>query len=235
MTVSQLRPTSVHLLSGHRPYETVGVAGEETTFARMANDLLQHGYSITPNAFPVTLASALLLEIQQVPDSIFARGGIGRQNHRTCNKGVRRNDILWIGGETAAQRQWLAWTALLQTYLNRTLLLGLFSFESHFSRYRPGDFYKIHRDAFKGQANRVLSVVAYLNPNWVPEDAGELVIYADAGSDIVARVAPLSGTLAVFLSEDFPHEVLATKNNRYSVTGWYRVNNSTGSRLDPPR
>ncbi len=235
MTVSQLLPTSAHLLSDNRACETVAVASEDTIFTCIANDLLQHGYSITPNAFPAALAKALLQEIQQVPDSIFAKGGVGRQHYRTRNQGIRRNDILWIDGETAAQRQWLAWTAQLQTYLNRTLLLGLFSFENHFSRYRPGDFYRTHHDAFKGQANRRLSVVAYLNPNWVPEDAGELIIYAATGSDIVARVAPLSGTLVVFLSEDFPHEVLATQNNRYSVTGWYRVNNSTGSHLDPPR
>lgn len=48
--------------------------------------------------------------------------------------------------------------------LNRHLLLGLFSFESHFTHYRAGDFYKQHQDAFKGQANRILSLVVYLIP-----------------------------------------------------------------------
>lgn len=217
------------------PSNTVVAPSDTATFASIANDLLLHGYSITPHALPAALANSLLSQIRQIPDSAFAKGAIGRQGNRTHDQGIRRNDILWIDDETEPQRQWLAWTALLQAHLNRTLFLGLFSFENHFSRYRPGDFYKKHYDAFKGQANRRLSVVAYLNEDWMPEDAGELIIYDNTGSDIIARVSPLFGTLAVFLSEEFPHEVLATRKYRYSITGWYRMNNSTGSHLDPPQ
>jgi SM-20-related protein len=45
---------------------------------------------------------------------------------------------------------------------------------------------------------------------------------------------PQGGTLAVFLSEEFPHEVLAANRTRYSIAGWFRVNTTTGDRLDPP-
>lgn len=34
------------------------------------------------------------------------------------------------------------------------------------------------------------------------------------------------GTLVVFLSEEFEHEVLPAKRDRYSIAGWFRVNPS---------
>jgi len=32
--------------------------------------------------------------------------------------------------------------------------------------------------------------------------------------------------LVIFLSEEFPHEVLPANTHRYSIAGWFRVNNS---------
>ncbi|MBV1883381.1 MAG: 2OG-Fe(II) oxygenase [Pseudomonadales bacterium] len=32
------------------------------------------------------------------------------------------------------------------------------------------------------------------------------------------------GTLVLFLSETFPHEVLKSQRQRLSLTGWFRVN-----------
>ena len=52
---------------------------------------------------------------------------------------------------------------------------------------------------------------------------GELVIYDDAGEQPLQTVLPLAGTLAVFLSEEVPHEVRAARRDRYSIAGWYRV------------
>jgi SM-20-related protein len=99
-----------------------------------------------------------------------------------------------------------------------------------------GAFYKKHLDAFRGEANRVLSVLVYLNPGWLPEDGGELLIYSDTqANEVITRVTPAFGTVVVFLSEEFPHEVLLAKRPRYSIAGWYRVNNSTADKVDPPR
>jgi len=122
----------------------------------------------------------------------------------------------------------------MQLYINRRLFLGLFSFESHFSHYAAGDFYKRHYDAFKGQANRVLSMVVYLNSDWTQEDGGELVLYTDSRDVEGITVTPSFGTVVVFLSEDFPHEVLTTHRDRYSIAGWFRINSSTNERVDPP-
>jgi SM-20-related protein len=80
----------------------------------------------------------------------------------------------------------------------------------------------------------VLSVVTYLNPAWVNSDQGELVIYADDHDRKGLKVVPLYGTIVVFLSEEFPHEVLQANRDRYSVAGWFRVNTSINNQIDPP-
>jgi SM-20-related protein len=43
------------------------------------------------------------------------------------------------------------------------------------------------------------------------------------------------GTLVVFLSDRFPHEVRQASRLRYSIAGWFRVNASLGSHIDPPQ
>ena len=96
-------------------------------------------------------------------------------------------------------------------------------------------FYKRHVDAFRGQANRVLTTVLYLNHDWLPTDGGQMVLYPETGDGELARIEPAMGTLAVFLSEEFPHEVLPANRDRFSIAGWYRVNASTADRPDPPR
>ena len=90
-------------------------------------------------------------------------------------------------------------------------------------------------DALKGAANRVLSIIVYLNPDWLPANGGELFLYKDEADLEGINVTPSFGTVVVFLSEDFPHEVLATNRDRYAIAGWFRVNNSILGKLDPPR
>ena len=85
-----------------------------------------------------------------------------------------------------------------------------------------------------GEANRVLSVVAYLNSSWSQDDGGELVLYRDEQDAEGIKVTPLNGTLVIFLSEEFPHEVLPANRDRYSVAGWFRCNTSQEQRVDPP-
>lgn len=236
---------------------------DSTLFARIAADLTDRGFSINPAAVPSELVDPLFDHVVTMEEEKFAAAGIGRGRKFTRSKFVRTDEIAWIEGSSRAGQNWLDWTASLQRYLNRHLLLGLFSFESHFSRYGAGDYYKRHKDAFKGEANRVLSLVLYLNPGWTPADGGELVIYpadgetsppSDAASTAMAsgvseraesglavpsdegiKVTPLMGTLVLFLSEDFPHEVLPANRDRYAIAGWYRVNTSVTDRVDPPR
>lgn len=212
-----------------------GGNNDATLFARIANDLERQGYSIQPAALPEGVASALHAHQQYLNRTgEYEDAGIGRGGNYVKTGFIRSDEIRWITGETAAGALWAQWAAKLQHFLNQRLFLGLFSFESHFAHYAPGAFYKRHYDAFRGETNRVLSVVAYLNPNWCPSDGGELVLYRNDEDCKGIKVAPLYGTMVVFLSEEFPHEVLPARRDRYSVAGWYRVNTSIGNKIDPP-
>jgi SM-20-related protein len=205
-----------------------------TLFESIAQDVLEKGYSVKPSALPESLTEKLYNHLAQMNEEKFKPAGIGRGNQQVKSQFVRRDEISWINGESEAGQAWLDWSAELMVYLNRRLMLGLFSFESHFAHYGPGDFYKTHLDAFRGQANRVLSLVVYLNPSWLPSDGGELVIYPPDSEDAI-KVTPLMGTIVAFLSEEFPHEVLPASRDRYSIAGWFRLNTSIGNVVDPSR
>ncbi|TEW53637.1 2OG-Fe(II) oxygenase [Psychromonas sp. RZ22] len=207
---------------------------DESLFALIAQDIEQRGYSVLPAALPDILTNTLFVHQQTMQVDKFKNAGIGRGKAYLKNEFVRTDAISWITDNTAAGQDWLDWTTQLQRYLNRRLFLGLFSFESHFAHYRPGDYYKRHYDAFKGESNRVLSIVVYFNSQWLPSDAGELVLYKDDLDKEGIKVVPLMGTIVAFLSEEFPHEVLAANRDRYSIAGWFRVNTSVTDKVDPP-
>jgi SM-20-related protein len=207
---------------------------DETLFTLIAQDIENQGYSIRPGALPEMLMNSLFNHQQTMEVKKFKNAGIGRGDEYLKNEFVRTDEICWITGDSKAGRQWLDWTANLQRFLNRRLFLGLFSFESHFAHYAPGDYYKRHYDAFRGEANRILSVVVYLNPNWTKSDEGELVLYQNNRDKDGIKVVPLLGTVVAFLSEDFPHEVLPANRDRYSIAGWFRVNTSLSNKVDPP-
>ncbi len=219
--------------------DMVNVIREDSAwiFARIAADLTRQGFSVVPQGLPSTLTRDLQTQLQGTGGARFASAGIGRKLGHVTNEYVRRGKIRWIAGETDPESRWLDWASGLKTYLNRHLYLGLSAFESHFAQYAPGDFYRTHVDAFRGQANRVLSVVTYLNRDWGPEDGGELIIYEakgnetglDTGGEAVATVVPAAGTLVVFRSEEFPHEVLPARRYRHSIAGWFRLNSALGN------
>lgn len=212
-----------------------GNISDETLFGLIAEDLETRGYSIRHGALADDIANALFLHQQDLNANKYVKAGIGRGNDFLQNEFVRTDEICWITGASEAGRMWVDWSSKLQRFLNQKLFLGLFSFESHFAHYPPGAYYKRHYDAFRGETNRVLSVVTYLNPSWGPNDGGELVIYQDKYDHEGVKVAPAFGTIVVFLSEEFPHEVLPATRDRYSVAGWFRVNTSINNNIDPPR
>jgi len=211
-----------------------GQDGSEPLFEAIAESIFEKGYGVLPMALPKDLANALCQQVQATSVEQFKQAGIGRDQGLAVNNAVRTDEVCWINYDSDAGSAWLEWASELQRFLNRRLFLGLFSFESHFAHYAPGDFYKMHMDAFKGEANRVLSLVVYLNPDWQPEDGGELVIQLSESVQDTVKVTPAFGTVVVFLSEEFPHEVLPASRDRYSIAGWFRLNTSSADRVDPP-
>ncbi|GLX76982.1 prolyl 4-hydroxylase subunit alpha [Thalassotalea insulae] len=208
---------------------------DDTLFGLIADDIIKQGYSVRPGALAEEISHSLFAYQQSLTTHKYVDAGIGRGDDYLQNEFVRTDEICWITGESDAGKLWLEWAAALQTFLNQRLFLGLFSFESHFAHYASGDYYKRHYDAFKGEANRVLSIVTYLNSGWTNSDGGELVLYQNEYDKEGLKIVPLYGTIVIFLSEEFPHEVLPANRDRYSVAGWFRVNCSVAGKIDPPR
>ncbi len=200
----------------------------------VCHDLSERGFSVQPSCLDLNLISALQEQVFALPHEEFNAAGVGRQKNFMRNDFIRSDEVCWIVGDTQAGAAWLQWTESLRLAINQRLFMGLFSFESHYARYRPGARYKRHLDAFRGSSNRVLSIVAYLNNDWLQQDGGELVLYRDQKDRVGLKVTPLAGTVVLFLSEIFPHEVLPASRDRYSVAGWYRINASSAAQLDPP-
>jgi len=162
----------------------------------------------------------------------FKLAGIGRQQDLQIDKSIRTDKTFWFDGTSQAQIDYQAALEDIRINLNRYFFLGLFDYECHYAKYQLGDFYKKHYDAFKGRSNRVFTTVFYLN---TVQSGGELVIYKPKSKDIEITIRPTAGTLVMFESERFMHEVLPTVDNRYSVAGWFRKNTSISGVIDPPR
>jgi SM-20-related protein len=197
---------------------------DEAIFTLIAEDIGKQGYSIRAGALPIEMANSLFHHQQSMEAKKFTRAGVGRGNEFLKHQSIRMDEICWIDGVENAEKDWVNWTDGLQRFLNERLFLGLFSFESHFAHYGIGDYYKRHYDAFRGEANRVLSVVAYFNEDWASSDGGELILYKNDRDKDGVKVLPHLGTLVTFLSEEFPHEVLHSNKDRYSIAGWFRLN-----------
>ncbi|MCQ3828786.1 2OG-Fe(II) oxygenase [Microbulbifer elongatus] len=202
---------------------------------RIASALRETGYIVLPAPLPPSLLGSMLRHFRSIDRTRFQSAGIGREQEHQLNQFVRTDEIFWLDRSNPAVAAYLSWAETLRLGLNRRLFLGLFDYECHYARYDRGSFYKKHMDAFKGTTNRVVSTVLYLTPNWQPQDGGELQIYAPGSDEVIEKVAPRFGQMVIFLSEEFPHEVLTSHRPRYSVTGWFRVNNSLGENIDPAR
>ncbi|MFU8878431.1 MAG: 2OG-Fe(II) oxygenase, partial [Wenzhouxiangellaceae bacterium] len=151
------------------------------------------------------------------------------------DRDIRRDRIFWLTGRRPAQARLLAFAERLRLELNRRLFLALFEFEAHLALYPPGAFYRRHFDSFRGAANRMVSLILYLNRDWKTGDGGELVLYTPDSGREMARIEPRAATLVLLMSEEVEHEVLESRIDRASVAGWYRLNNTTADYLDPPR
>ena len=192
----------------------------------LADALVTQGWAVVPGFLAPDEARALLVDGLAQRDA-FHPAGIGRGGAHHVRTSVRSDEVLWLdaAAATPAQRRYLDRMAELQRALNRSLFLGLFSFEAHFAVYPAGAFYKRHLDAFHGGGTgRTLSCVLYLNEGWADADGGHLRLYLDGDRpEPYVDVRPEAGTLAVFLSERFEHEVLPATRERASVTGWFSV------------
>jgi len=189
-------------------------------YEKITDELVNEGYVVIENALNPKLCNAL--QCFAHAQTSFKKAGISGSNDLHIDANRRRDSIQWLDEDNAVQSEYLAFMNGLQKYLNKELYLGLSYYESHFALYEKGDFYEKHLDAFKNSKNRIVTTTYYLNDEWNEDDGGELLVY-DASDKLLKKVKPKFNTLVVFLSDQFPHEVLPAKKKRYSIAGWFRV------------
>ncbi len=197
-------------------------ASLESLFDQIADALVSPGFIVLDQPLPESLIQGLIANLQN-QQAALKPAGVGRQDDHQLNQKIRGDTIQWLEPGDPAVTELLCWMDKLRLAINQRLFLGLFDYESHYAVYAPGAFYQKHRDAFRGNSGRKLSTVLYLNQDWDLMAGGELVLYDEAGVNQLTRLAPECGKLVLFLSEDFPHEVLPATQLRQSIAGWFRI------------
>ncbi|EKX42657.1 hypothetical protein GUITHDRAFT_111335 [Guillardia theta CCMP2712] len=159
--------------------------------------LSRHGIVVVPNfVSPEHVAEMRTEMLEKEERGLFKQADIGRGSDQKHRPDVRGDEIAWINGvedvSSRASLRFLEDLEHIRQLINRALFLGIFQLECHFASYSSGTFYVKHLDQF---------------------DLSEL--------EEAMEVVPVGGTLVLFLSEWFPHEVLLSKKQRRSLTGWF--------------
>ena len=204
------------------------MATEDTVaYIDIAAEVAAQGWTVRRDFASRTAVTALRARLAAWWESGELReAGIGRGSSLQVRKDIRRDHVRWLDFTHGPFADLLA-THLepLRLAMNRTMYLGLHEYEGHVTVYPPGAFYRRHVDQFRDAAHRKLSVILYLNDaDWSADDGGQLRLFIpDGDGEREVDVLPEGGTLVVFLSHEIPHEVLPTKRERFSLTGWFRT------------
>ncbi|MCB9168969.1 MAG: 2OG-Fe(II) oxygenase [Flavobacteriales bacterium] len=181
--------------------------------------LADQDFAIVDAAFPPAGSEQLLaFAMRHIRADDLHNAGIGADGDLQVDRRVRSDQVLWLERERDRTIAFFfdRMDELLRL-LNQLCFLGLSGYEFHLAHYPRGAFYRRHIDQFRHRNNRQISVVLYLNRDWVPGDGGELVLFLAEGEKIVE---PTFGRLVLFRSDRLEHEVRETHVDRIAITGW---------------
>lgn len=193
---------------------------------RIANSLATTGWYAGESILPAELSCRLMQRARLLAATAALHSArVGHDTGVRTNAQLRSDETRWLDSapDDASERDAVTIVNALRAHLNKALFLGAQEAELHFARYAPGAFYRTHRDRFRDDDARLVSLVFYLNDDWSDDAGGALLLYAaDDSGAVIARVQPRAGTMVCFLSDRFPHEVLPATRERFSLTGWLR-------------
>lgn len=193
---------------------------QELPVDKLISLIQEKGYFNFPNFIPEKEIDQINIFFDLKKEEFLpAKIGKGPESKREEN--IRGDYSFWIDplDPPAPLQKCMLILEELKEHLNKGLFLGLKQYECHLALYPKGSFYKKHLDKFQSKSSRVFTFIFYLNQNWHSGLGGELLIY-DKNQNLLERIEPRAGSFVGFLSEDFPHEVLAAKEERRSFTGW---------------
>lgn len=199
----------------------------EELLDHISTEIYDRSYVIVDDFVDAEFREAILAEqMDLVRQGKFRHAAVGKGGQKQVRTEIRGDEVLWMDADDLSPLQAAFWGKIdaIRKVLNQRCFLGLRSFEGHFARYPVDSFYKRHLDQFHAVPHRVVTVILYLNSSWTEEDGGALRLYfpKEDGSEEIQDVLPVGGRLVVFLSGEIPHEVLPTKKERISITGWLR-------------
>jgi SM-20-related protein len=188
----------------------------------IADGLCRAGWYVQEQFIPAELSRQLAVECEQsMLSGKMKSAGLGSGHAPLLQPDIRGDHIAWLeAGRSTACDSYLKHMEALRQSLNGELFLGLEEYESHFAVYAPGAFYRAQLDRCRDDDKRTVSVVLYLNDDWLPEHGGALRLHPQDGGHV--DIAPVAGRMAMFLSGEMLHEVLPTARQRLSIAGWLR-------------
>jgi SM-20-related protein len=191
-----------------------------STFDAAASALTSEGWCVLHRLLPEEATRALASECASMHAA--RRMTPARISGDHALSALRGDHTRWFEMDalSAAKSSFIDAMEALRDSLNRSLMLGLFETEAHYAVFGPGAAYARHLDRLRHSDARVVSAVYYLNETWDREDGGALRLYLDGGR--VHDVLPHAGTLVLFLSDRFEHEVLPAQRDRMSIACWMR-------------
>jgi SM-20-related protein len=192
-------------------------------YDQIADEIANKGYCVLKHFLSDDINQALTAKVTQLNADELQQAGIGRNTDYLIEKNIRNDKTRWLDSSDNIDSLFLNEMAELRLAMNQRLFLGLFDYECHYAHYAPGAFYQKHVDAFKGKSSRLLTTVTYFNNDWQDNDGGEILLYHPDTDEVIESVKPEMGTFVIFLSDQFPHEVLKASRDRYSIAGWFRV------------
>ncbi|MDB9741954.1 2OG-Fe(II) oxygenase [Akkermansiaceae bacterium] len=201
---------------------------DKATMELLATAIAEDGYGIFPHLLSADVQQGLIeLMVAKEAEDEFVAAGVGRGQETKVNSEIRNDSIIWLDDDSSS--------AIAHTYINgmhrlceffrEFLFLSVFTYEGHLARYPAAGFYKPHLDRHEKTLAREISIISYLNTDWDESDGGQLRLFTDPSLGVNGPhidVSPQAGTVVIFRSATFWHEVLPSKKTRLSLTGWLR-------------
>jgi SM-20-related protein len=197
----------------------------ERLHERIVTLVAEHGWCVIEQFIDTELSldlhSACMADTEA---GLLLPAGVGHGVAHRRDTAVRGDCTRWLDRQSgrACERRLLDAFDALRAAFNAEAFLNLVELEAHYAYYAPGTHYGVHRDRFRDDDRRALSLVLYLNPAWQAREGGALRLYLDEARTTYEDVLPQAGRLLVFRAERYDHEVLTTARARYSVAAWLR-------------
>lgn len=192
-------------------------------FDVLLNSYLDTSVGMDTNFITEALSKGLQQNIAELQRSeqMFA-AGIGNADKKDNKQTMRSDQIYWLdkSHNNTFENEFLNQIEDFIGYMNETCYTGITDYEFHYAVYETGSYYHRHKDQFQNDDNRKFSLINYLNPNWINDDGGQLLLYQN---NAIQSIAPKSQTAVFFKSNETEHEVAVANKKRMSITGWLKV------------